>query len=66
VRGDLLEKLQRPAEARAAFERAAALTHNERDRAVLTARAAAVADATPAPAPPSDLASDAGGLPSPR
>jgi predicted RNA polymerase sigma factor len=66
VRGDLREKLQRPAEARAAFERAAALTHNERDRAVLTARAAAVADATPAPAPPSDLASDAGGLPSPR
>ncbi|MEO7244048.1 MAG: DUF6596 domain-containing protein, partial [Rubrivivax sp.] len=41
VRGDLLERLQRHDEARAAFEQAAALTHNERDRALLLRRAAA-------------------------
>jgi RNA polymerase sigma factor (sigma-70 family) len=41
VRGDLLAKLGRPAEARAEFERAAALTANERERALLIARAAA-------------------------
>ncbi|MET0518830.1 MAG: RNA polymerase sigma factor [Burkholderiaceae bacterium] len=40
VRGDLLLKLQRPAEARAEFERAAALTRNERERALLLERAA--------------------------
>ena len=39
VRGDLLHKLDRPAEARAAFERAAALTANERERALLRRRA---------------------------
>jgi predicted RNA polymerase sigma factor len=40
VRGDLLEKLGRFDEARAEFERAAALTRNERERDVLLARAA--------------------------
>jgi RNA polymerase sigma factor (sigma-70 family) len=39
VRGDLLAKLGRPAEARAEFERAAAMTGNERERAVLRRRA---------------------------
>ncbi|PHV08886.1 RNA polymerase subunit sigma-24 [Janthinobacterium sp. BJB412] len=41
VRGDLLAKLGRDAEARAEFERAAALTGNLRERALLLARAAA-------------------------
>jgi len=41
VRGDLLAKLGRHAEARAEFERAAALTQNERERTLLLARAAA-------------------------
>ncbi|MFG3038059.1 RNA polymerase sigma factor [Streptomyces sp. NPDC048330] len=40
VRGDLLERLGRTAEARAEFERAAALTRNESERALLRARAA--------------------------
>ena len=40
VRGDLLARLGRTAEARAEFERAAALTRNERERAVLESRAA--------------------------
>jgi RNA polymerase sigma factor (sigma-70 family) len=40
VRGDLLAKLGRDDEAREEFERAAALTHNERERAVLLGRAA--------------------------
>jgi RNA polymerase sigma factor (sigma-70 family) len=43
VRGDLLERLGRFAEARAEFERAAAMTGNERERALLQARAAACA-----------------------
>ena len=43
VRGDLLEKLGRPHEARAEFERAAALTANARQRAALLERAAACA-----------------------
>ncbi|SDD30498.1 RNA polymerase sigma factor [Paraburkholderia lycopersici] len=43
TRGDLLEKLGRYAEARAQFERAAALTQNARDREVLLARAQACA-----------------------
>jgi predicted RNA polymerase sigma factor len=38
VRGDLLEKLGRHEEARAEFERAASLTRNERERAMLLAR----------------------------
>ena len=40
VRGDLLQKLGRSDEARVAFERAAAMTQNERERALLIARAA--------------------------
>ncbi|MGH8082614.1 MAG: RNA polymerase sigma factor [Lysobacter sp.] len=40
VRGDLLFKLGRRAEARVEFERAAALTRNEREREMLLARAA--------------------------
>ncbi|MFD3549764.1 RNA polymerase sigma factor [Streptomyces sp. NPDC058655] len=39
VRGDLLERLGRTAEARAEFERAAGLTHNARERALLLRRA---------------------------
>jgi RNA polymerase sigma factor (sigma-70 family) len=41
VRGDLLGKLGRHAEARQEFERAAALTQNQRERDLLLARAAA-------------------------
>jgi RNA polymerase sigma factor (sigma-70 family) len=44
VRGDLLAKLGRRAEARGELERAAALTHNARERALLLARAAACAE----------------------
>jgi predicted RNA polymerase sigma factor len=44
VRGDLLAKLGRLGEARADFTRAAALTSNERERAVFKARAAACRD----------------------
>jgi RNA polymerase sigma factor (sigma-70 family) len=40
VRGDLLHKLARHAEARAEFERAASLTRNARERELLLARAA--------------------------
>jgi len=40
VRGDLLAKLGRDGEARAEFERAAALTRNTRERTVLLRRAA--------------------------
>jgi predicted RNA polymerase sigma factor len=48
VRGDLLKKLGRLEEARAEFERAAALTRNARERQLLLGRAGAcVADATP-------------------
>ncbi len=43
VRGDLLAKLGRHAEARAEFERAATLTRNARERTLLLARAAACA-----------------------
>lgn len=39
VRGDLLRRLGRTAEARAEFERAAGLARNERERAMLRARA---------------------------
>jgi len=42
VRGDLLAKLGRAAEAQAEFERAAALTRNARERALLLERAAAM------------------------
>ena len=41
VRGDLLFKLGRLDEARAEFEKAAGLTRNERERALLLDRAAA-------------------------
>ena len=44
VRGDLLEKLGRVAEARAEFERAASLTRNVRERALLMERAVSMAD----------------------
>jgi predicted RNA polymerase sigma factor len=40
VRGDLLAKLGRHDEARLEFERAASLTRNARERALLLARAA--------------------------
>ncbi|MFZ3495494.1 RNA polymerase sigma factor [Streptomyces sp. 5.8] len=40
VRGDLLERLGRPMEARAEFERAASLTRNAREQTLLRARAA--------------------------
>ena len=40
VRGDLLDKLGRADEARAEFERAAAMTANRRERALLLERAA--------------------------
>lgn len=45
VRGDLLARLGRAAEARAEFERAASLTRNERERRLLLARAAACGSA---------------------
>ena len=45
VRGDLLVRLSRHDEARQEFERAATLTGNERERAVLIQRAAACASA---------------------
>lgn len=44
VRGDLLARLGRAAEARAEFERAASLTRNTRERELLLARAAACRD----------------------
>jgi len=50
VRGDLLAKLGRLAEARAEFERAAALTRNERERGLMQGRAQACG-ALVAPAP---------------
>ena len=43
VRGDLLDKLGRPAEARAEFEQAAALAGNQREKALLLERAARLA-----------------------
>ncbi|MGH3567300.1 MAG: YciI family protein [Pseudonocardia sp.] len=43
VRGDLLARLGRHVEARGEFERAASITRNERERALLTERAAACA-----------------------
>jgi predicted RNA polymerase sigma factor len=45
VRGDLLHKLGRYAEARAAFEAAAALAGNRREHDLMRRRAAAAADA---------------------
>jgi predicted RNA polymerase sigma factor len=54
VRGDLLEKLGRHDEAREEFERAARLTLNVRERAMLRKRIAALS-----PAPPPESASSA-------
>jgi len=51
VRGDLLEKLGRLDEARAEFERAAALTRNERERQLLLDRAAACVHGSALPEP---------------
>jgi len=45
VRGDLLQKLGRLPEARSEFERAASLTRNARERALLLERAQACAPA---------------------
>jgi RNA polymerase sigma-70 factor, ECF subfamily len=50
VRGDLLMKLGRRAEARVEFERAASLTRNARERALLLDRAAACTDGSAAAA----------------
>ncbi|APW36556.1 RNA polymerase subunit sigma-24 [Rhodoferax koreense] len=44
VHGDLLARLGRVGEARAAFERAAALAHNTRERELMLARAQALGD----------------------
>jgi predicted RNA polymerase sigma factor len=46
VRGDLLARLGRHAEAHDEFTRAAALTRNDRERAILAGRAAASARAS--------------------
>ena len=51
VRGDLLAKLGRFDEARAEFERAAALTRNARERELLLERAAACARGSASPEP---------------
>ena len=51
VRGDFLAKLGRLDEARAEFERAAALTRNARERALLLDRAAACARSARSPEP---------------
>lgn len=48
VRGDLLARLGRTAEARAEFVRAAGLARNERERALLLRRAGECPDVTPA------------------
>jgi predicted RNA polymerase sigma factor len=50
VRGDLLAKLGRNAEACVEFQRAASMTRNERERALLLKRAAACASDHPASA----------------
>ena len=47
VRGDLLKKLGRAQEARGEFERAASLTQNTRERALLLDRARSCSDPTP-------------------
>jgi RNA polymerase sigma-70 factor (ECF subfamily) len=62
VRGDLLVRLGRDGEAREEFERAAALTQNARERALLLDRAAACARRT---APPDPHGQKSRGAPSP-
>jgi RNA polymerase sigma-70 factor (ECF subfamily) len=54
VRGDLLMKLDRAAEAREEFERAAAMTRNDRERALLLRRARDAATPSTAASPPTD------------
>jgi RNA polymerase sigma-70 factor (ECF subfamily) len=54
VRGDLLAKLGRSGEARVEFERAASLTRNARERALLLNRAAACVAGPAVPAPASE------------
>jgi len=49
VRGDLLQKLERLAEAAAEFARAAELTRNDRERTLLLERAARCVAATAPP-----------------
>lgn len=56
VHADLLARLGRTAEARRAFQRAAELTHNARDRTLLLSRAQALTDRTTAAPPGSSLA----------
>jgi predicted RNA polymerase sigma factor len=56
VRGDLLHKLGRYDEARAAFEAAAALAGNKREQDLLRRRAADAADRTPIAIAPTPLA----------
>ncbi|MBL7255072.1 sigma-70 family RNA polymerase sigma factor [Actinoplanes sp. LDG1-01] len=51
VRGDLLARLDRHAEARAEFTRAASLTRNERERGLLLARAELSRESRPADPP---------------
>ncbi|WP_026076175.1 RNA polymerase sigma factor [Noviherbaspirillum massiliense] len=51
VRGDFLARLGRHDEARAEFERAAALTHNARERELLLKRAQACISSPPTPDP---------------
>ena len=53
VRGDLLAKLGRLAEASAEFERAASLTRNARERTLLLERAAACGSGSRPPQAPS-------------
>lgn len=60
VRGDLLAKVGRMAEARAEFERAAGLTRNARERELLLARARSCG-APPPPAPTGDAEGGPGG-----
>jgi RNA polymerase sigma factor (sigma-70 family) len=52
VRGDLLARLGRTAEARTEFDRAATLTRNERERELLRARARQMEGERPAGTPP--------------
>ncbi|HEV7588389.1 MAG TPA: hypothetical protein VGO40_09770, partial [Longimicrobium sp.] len=61
VRGDFLAKLGRPDEARAELERAAALTQNERERALLLERAAAASARAKVPRSPGGSGEGAGG-----
>ncbi|HTU39735.1 MAG TPA: hypothetical protein VMF35_17170, partial [Acidimicrobiales bacterium] len=61
VRGDLLEQLGRHAEAADEFERAAGLTANEAERALLTARAASSRETALRTGTPADAFTDGDG-----